>query len=375
MAGVKIVFHLPLLKLGGVAKNAIKLSEKYIEMGHEVVFLVHKFDGEYKSMVPEGVTVENLKVKNIITGITRIHRYFKENNADIIISSRDLYNSCLLFLKKIFKYDFILIATCHTNVIEENKRFSSFKQKVKTKIYMLMSGITYKWADAIIAVSDGVRKAVSKYSHLPVKSIYTIYNPIIDKSFYDEMIQPVELDDFKQDRNHKTIMSAGRLTEQKNFQLLIKAFKRVIETIPTAKLVIFGEGEQRDKLNEIIFELGLVGKVILPGFEKNPIKYMKNADLFVLSSDWEGFGNALAEALATGVAVVSTDCLSGPAEILEGGIYGKLVPVGDEVALASAMIEALNENSTAISVERRITRSQAFAVDTIAKQYLSIVGY
>ena len=133
--------------------------------------------------------------------------------------------------------------------------------------------------------------------------------------------------------------------------------------------MILGEGEERSKLETLVQELGLEKEVSLPGFVDNPHKYMKRAAVFVLSSKWEGFGNVLVEAMALGTPVVSTNCPSGPAEILEGGKHGKLVPIGDERKLARAILESMWAPRC-----QAVSRAKEFNVKEIGDRYASVLG-
>jgi glycosyltransferase involved in cell wall biosynthesis len=164
------------------------------------------------------------------------------------------------------------------------------------------------------------------------------------------------------------ILGVGRLTPAKDFPTLLRAFARVRQ-VRAVRLVILGEGELRGTLEALVRDLGLEDSVSLPGFVQNPYAYMARAKLFVLSSAWEGFGSALVEAMACGLPVVSTDC-GGPSEILEGGMYGRLVPVGDPQALAEAILTALVEPPQADLLR---ARAEDFSVEKIADQYLEVL--
>jgi glycosyltransferase involved in cell wall biosynthesis len=163
------------------------------------------------------------------------------------------------------------------------------------------------------------------------------------------------------------ILGVGRLTVQKDFPTLIRAFARVRQK-RNARLLILGEGELRSELNALVAELGLQADVALPGFVENPFVFMRHASLFVLSSAWEGFGNVLVEAMACGMPVVSTDCPSGPAEILQNGKWGRLVPVGDVQALSEALLATLEE-STHPDVAARAAEC---SVDRAVEGYLRV---
>ena len=165
------------------------------------------------------------------------------------------------------------------------------------------------------------------------------------------------------------ILSVGNLKAVKNQALLIRAFARLAS--PNATLMILGEGALRPELERLATELGVGNRVILPGFQSDPTPFYETANLFVLSSDYEGFGNVIVEALATGTPVVSTDCPSGPSEILEGGKWGRLTPVGDVDALAMAMKTALAEEHDPEALKRR---AADFSPAIAARKYLDALG-
>jgi glycosyltransferase involved in cell wall biosynthesis len=156
---------------------------------------------------------------------------------------------------------------------------------------------------------------------------------------------------------------------QKNHPLLLQAFSRVAK--PGARLMFVGEGAGREDLAALAGELDVADQVIFAGFHSDPTPFYKTADLFVLSSDYEGFGNVIVEAMACGTSVVSTDCPSGPGEILDGGRYGRLVPVGDVHAMARA-IEAGLQDPTPEAV--LLSRARDFAPDKAAARYLELLG-
>jgi glycosyltransferase involved in cell wall biosynthesis len=176
--------------------------------------------------------------------------------------------------------------------------------------------------------------------------------------------------DWLENPDIKVIMGIGRLTYQKDFPTLIKAFARVRQKI-NSRLVILGEGRQRKELEYFINDLGLTDDVQLPGFVTNPYQWLAKSTLFVLSSRWEGSPNALTEALALGIPVVSTDCRSGPREILRGGQLGRLVPVGDVMALSEAIIMTLDDPPSAELLKQSV---QHFKSEGSARGYIEALG-
>jgi glycosyltransferase involved in cell wall biosynthesis len=225
----------------------------------------------------------------------------------------------------------------------------------------------YPLADAVVACSKGVAEDLVQNMKVPRERVHVIYNPT-DPEIEAKAQEPVDHPWFKNSKI-PVILCVARLAPEKDLPTLIRAFSIVRKERP-AKLVILGEGSERAKLEALVKELGLEGDVWMPGFVDNPFKFMKRATVFALSSKFEGFGMVIAEALAVGTPVVSTDCPSGPAEILGGGKWGKLVPVGDYEKLAEAILETI-ENPP--DREKLKERGRDFSLDRIGQQYLQLI--
>jgi len=226
----------------------------------------------------------------------------------------------------------------------------------------------YPWADAIVAVSNGVADDLSLTAGIPRERITTIYNPVVMPELHEKARAALNHPWFAPG-TPPVLLGAGRLVAQKDFTTLIKAFARVRAVRP-ARLMILGEGEQRGSLEGLARELGVSADVTLPGFVLNPFPYMARASVFVLSSAWEGLPGVLIQALACGCPVVSTDCPSGPVEILENGKYGPLVPVGDDEVLAQAILSVLN---TLPDRDRLRAQAAMFSMARAADQYLKVL--
>jgi len=226
----------------------------------------------------------------------------------------------------------------------------------------------YSCAEAVIAISRGVADDLPRAAGVARERVHAIPNPIavdaiaagaraaLDHPWFAPGAPPV-------------LLAVGKLAPQKDFPTLLRAFARV-RAVRVARLVILGEGAERQRLARLARSLEIDSDVALPGFQANPYAWMARASVFVLSSAWEGFSNALAEALACGCPVVSTDCPSGPAEILDGGAFGPLCPVGDAAALAGAILRVL-EAPTAPA--RLRARAATFSVDAAADRYLEVL--
>lgn len=229
----------------------------------------------------------------------------------------------------------------------------------------------YPRADRIVTVSEGVATDLLQRIPLDAKRVVTIYNPVVDDTLRAlAKAQPAcAWLSARAPTDVPVVLAAGRLVPQKDFATLIDAFALLRRTRP-ARLLILGEGDLRETLTSQVARLGLENDVALPGFEPNPISAMRTAQLFVLSSRFEGLPGVLIQAMACGMPVVSTDCPSGPHEVLEGGRWGRLVPVGDATAMAAAMAAALDDRSPP-KVSRR---AEDFSVASAVERYAQELG-
>jgi glycosyltransferase involved in cell wall biosynthesis len=226
--------------------------------------------------------------------------------------------------------------------------------------------VAYRFADKVVAVSEGVAADLIRFGHLPERKVGVIHNPVFEAGL--DRLSGIECPhSWLAAGNPPVILAVGRLHHQKGFDVLLDAFAHVRAQMD-CRLVILGEGEARRRLEARINVLGLVRDVDMPGFSDNPFALMARAGCFVLSSRWEGFPNALVEAMACGAPVVAADCPSGPREIL-GGI-APLVPVGDARALAQAVLETLrNRPSTAPLRER----ARGFSIAAATGRYMALL--
>jgi glycosyltransferase involved in cell wall biosynthesis len=226
----------------------------------------------------------------------------------------------------------------------------------------------YGWADAAIGVSRGISEDLAQHTAIPKARIITIYNPTFTAESLHKAASPLEHPWLTPD-SPPVILGAGRLTTQKDFPTLLRAFARIRKRCP-ARLVILGEGKSRPALIDLATDLGIVQEMMLPGFVDNPFAWMSRSAVFVLSSVWEGFPGVLIEAMACGCPVVSTDCPSGPAEILNGDEYGPLVSMGDDKALAEAVLNTLQEP---LDPAKLRARAAEYSVDRALDRYLEVL--
>ena len=224
-------------------------------------------------------------------------------------------------------------------------------------------------SDHVIAVSNGVRSSVLQATGVSPGRITVIYNPVVEP-YLEKLAERSPDHTWLSDSGSPVILGVGRLVRQKDFPTLLRAFHRVAMN-RSVRLIILGEGSHRTELERLVHNLGLDNLVSLPGYAANPYAFMARASVFALSSRYEGLGNVLIEALACGCPCVSTDCAYGPAEILDDGRVGPLVPVGDDVSLAGA-IESMLDAPPDKKLLRR--RAESFSVAASAARYESIIS-
>ncbi|SOC57470.1 Glycosyltransferase involved in cell wall bisynthesis [Chromohalobacter canadensis] len=328
----RIAVFLPSLAGGGAERVMVTFSNGVADHGVLVDLVVVKAEGAYLADVSPRVRLVELGSSRMLFSLPALVRYLRRERPYALLSALNHANIIALWARK--------LARSKTRVVV-SERNTLTSERFEGLVPRLMR-LSYPSADAIIAISGGLADDLARRMGLPRERIDVVYNPI-NPRLAQLCEEPLTHPWFKSGQP-PVILAVGRLTVQKDYPTLIEAFAEVRKT-QAARLVILGEGELREQLETMVASLGLSADVILLGFVDNPYSWMRQASLFVLSSAWEGFGNVLAEAMACGTPVVSTNCPNGPAEILDNGTWGQLVPVGDVSALARAMVAALSDET------------------------------
>jgi glycosyltransferase involved in cell wall biosynthesis len=359
----KILFYLPKVDFGGAERVIVSLANEFANTGHQVIFVVSNENiCEGISFSPR-IKYRILLSKNPFLNIFRLGSLIRNECPKIAISALDNGNLYLLLSKFLGSKSTKFYATIHSNLSQNSRVENSLKARFAR--YLL--SYLYKIADSIIAVSEGVRDDFNKFYKFKYK-VKVIYNPVVSSEIIDLSNKKLENKSISNSKLLK-IVSVGRFVEAKNFELLIASFALIKTKLPCT-LILVGGGPLYNNYFKLINELSLTEDVIFTGFLSNPYNLMREADLFVLSSSYEGLPTVLIEAMACGTKVVSTDCPSGPREILEDGLWGKLVPVGDKQALADAMYESIMDKNSP-NVKKR---ANDFSVEIAAKKYLEHFG-
>lgn len=352
---------------GGIGRNLVNLSNSFLKFGCQVELLTETRSNRHEKMIRDSVHINTLKTTHAILGVPQFAKYLVTRKPAVILTP--ILRHTILAIKarritgvpsKIFTNIHNTYSMAYAGLSE--KKFSSRIRKFQKY---------YPQCDGRIAVSRGVAEDFSNLTSIPISSIITIYNPIVTEDLLQQAAKPLNHPWFRKGQP-PVILSVGRLEKQKNFPLLIEAFDMLRrEKGINCRLMIVGEGSQKNILVERVWRSPFKEDICLHGYSDNPFSLMRGSSIMVLSSSWEGFGNVLVEAMAVGTPVLSTDCPHGPMEILEDGKFGTLVPPGDPAALAMAI---LNDLRNPRLPEMLKVAAAKFEAGTIARSYLKIFG-
>jgi glycosyltransferase involved in cell wall biosynthesis len=324
--------------------------------GRNVDLVLVKAQGEFLREIPHAVRLIDLNSPSVASAIPAMVRYFRKEAPAAVLTALTHMNVAVAMARWLARSKARLVLSERNQISLRAAAERAWRQKL---VYASVR-FAYPLADAVTAVSRGVADDVLQFTRVKPQKIRVIYNPAFGDDLIERSREPLDHPWFAEDQP-PVILAVGRLHHQKGFDVLLNAFSAVLAEKPS-RLIILGEGHQRERLERQAQELGIASFVQFPGFVKNPYAYMSRAALFVLSSRWEGLPGVLIEAMACGCAVVATDCPSGPAEIIENAMQGAIVPVEDPGALATAMRQALN-TPRGRGVDRARKFSTASAVD------------
>ncbi len=347
---------------GGAERVMVTLAAGFAERGVDVDLVLVKAEGEYLDMAPEGVRVIDLDSRRTLTAVPRFLRYVRRERPAALLSTLTASDAAALLAK-------LLHGRRLRVVVRQAISFSSAleDEEFRTRQYMRLVRLLMPLADAIVAGSEGVASDLRARVPRAAGKIVTIHNPVVGPGLAEQAAEAVEHPWFGD--GEPVVLAAGRLAPQKDYPTLLRAFAEVARS-RSARLVILGQGPERESLLELAARLGIEDRFDLPGFDVNPFRYMARASVFVLSSRYEGFPNVLAQAMACGAPVVSTDCRSGPSEMLEGGKWGRLVPVGDWRAMARAIEATLDDPMPAEALR---ARASVYSVEASVERYLEVL--
>ena len=378
---LRIALVVPHLTHGGADLVVLNLARGLTERGYRVDILLLKKLNTLEEQIPPkarwfvleqkrihgfrdrahltrrfGFRILKLLRTDLLGDARSLAAYIDEEQWDCILPSLPGAKSAALLALPFTRLNPVVIPTVHNVLMNTGRRFR--------KLYAIL----FPTADRVVGVSEGVADNLALTLELPRERISRIYNPVVSTDITD-LARAVPEHPWMSDDDPPVILGAGRLARAKDFPTLLRAFGQVSRN-RDARLIILGEGRWRKRLEKMIHKLGIQESVSLPGWVSNPYAFMNRASLFVLSSRYEGLANVLIEALACGCPCVSTNCPAGPAEILDNGRFGPLVPVGDDSALAEAMERVLDSPP-----EKKVlmARAQEFSFEASVDQYERII--
>ena len=362
-AKMKICVITPRFTLSGVPLAQIRFARALQAKGHEVDLIIGYVDPEYDLPANLDVNIIHLNQPKVRGMLFPVRNYLKNMKPDVVFSAEDHLNMVVLLAA---------ISTGSKAKISGSSRvtpFDTYSDTPFTKRWFLKQLVrAVNWrANALTCVSKDM---VGQYRLVFKSSPHVdIYNIVDDKASRKKSKEPVDHKWLQQDAD-PVIIAAGRLARWKGFSDLIRAVS-LIPKERNARLIILGDGPQRPELEALVENLGLKDSVDLPGYVNNPLKYFSKSKVFVLSSLVEGLPNVLVEAMMCGCTPVSTDCPTGPREVLNNGKYGYLVPVGNPEELAIGIERALDLPISASLLEEAV---QPFEESAVINRHFEVLG-
>lgn len=350
---------------GGVERMVLNLVNTFAQRGLRVHLLLIKSRSRHLNEVHPDVQVIELGSRHTATSLLPLSRYLRRYRPARMLVAKDRAGRMAVVARALARTQTHIVLRLGTNLSAALQHRSRLRRYFR----QLPMRLLYPLLDRVIAVSDGVGRDTLAITGIDPAKVSVVRNPVITQRLFSQAKQPSPHPWFDEP-SIPVILGAGRLTLQKDFSTLIRAFAR-LRKAHRCRLIILGDGRLKEKLLSLAAELGVGEDLDLPGFRKNPYAYMARSALFVLSSRWEGSPNVLTEALALGRPVVATDCPSGPAEILQDGSVAPLVPVGDWQSLSAAMAQVLNDPPDS---DRLRDAVREYRAETSAEHYLEILG-
>lgn len=359
----RITVFLSSLRTGGAERAMLTFCVEASRQGHQVELVVSKAGGNLQMLVPSEIPVVNLDCSHTRQALVKLAFHLRATRPNALFTTVRNANIIGICAAKLSHLDIPVV------VRESSAPLSSPKKSLVDTFTNLLVPLTYSRARGIIAVSDGVARELRSMSRSLERRVTVIPTPVISSDTLAQADLPI---------NHPwltkpeapVIVCAARIERYKGYDTLISAFQQLRQTT-NVKLLILGNGSYQAEIKRRIAELKCSNDINLLGFVTNPFPYMKRAHALVLASEYEGLPNVLIQALAFGTPVVSTDCKSGPAEILCHGKYGQLVPVGDAPALAQALAEAIRKPR---QLEAQKYVRAKYSAERATVEYLALAG-
>lgn len=361
---MKITIVLPDLRGGGVERIRLVLAKEFVQRGHRVEFALMQMRGELLAEAEAHFPVHDLGCERIRNLPLALAHYMRHHRPDALLAAMWPMTVLVPLAAVLSGHACPVVVSEHNTLSEQYKSWG----RLHRGILRLSTACGYRVAKACVTVSEGVASDLATLSGVKKHHFRVINNPVPRRPIPSQE-KMVEADSLWGVPGGSRVLSVGSLKGQKNLGLLLRSFAQLKRH--EARLMLVGDGDEEERLRLLSRDLGIEDQVIFAGFHNDPTPFYLTADLFVLSSCYEGFGNVIVEAMLSGIPVVSTNCPFGPAEILSNGEYGTLVPVNDEVALTAAIMASLESDHDS---ERLKTRAASFSPSVAARKYLELLA-
>lgn len=348
---------------GGAEAVAVTLANEMRDMGYDIHVVLVQREGPNLSRLSPDIPVHVLGGRTALAALA-LSQWIAQNRPDVLISHLTHMNVAALIATRLAG------GATRTMLVEHNQMDANFRKtsSLSVRLAYVTARFLYPLASHVVCVSSGVATSVVKFARLSGENIRVVSNAVVQTDFRSRASEPPP-HAWLRERPAPIFSACGRLVEQKGFDTLLEAFALVRASRDT-RLIILGDGPLKEPLQEQARSLGIEASVDFVGFHANALSFMSHADVFVLSSNWEGMPTVLIEALALGLPIVATDCHSGPRELLDDGALGILTPVGDAEALARGMLLSLSSSNLAAAQRARVAPYHARAAATA---YLNLI--
>jgi len=364
----RVTFFLVDLYRGGGERVSLDLMRGFLERGYRIDLILMKKEGPYLEQLPKEVRVITFGTSRLFGTLPKLITYLKKDKPEALISIMRHMHLISVWAKMFarVKTKVILRVGIPFNV-------PNTKSNLREWLLPVLSKIFYKKADAVVAVSADIAEDLKERLSIPEDKMHVIHNPKFLEEIREKAQKPVD-EPWLQNKDVPVVIAMGRLAPQKGFDLLVRAVAKISKK-RNVRLIILGEGGEKDNLLKIAKENGLSYHIKIVSFQKNPYALLAKSDVFALSSRFEGMPNALIEALACGLPVVATDCVSGPKEIIGAeDTYGLLVKTEDVDALVHGIEQILNDETLReLYRKKALIRAEDFSHDLILKQYVDLI--
>lgn len=356
---MRILFVLPRMVSGGVERVTISLIRGFQHEGRDCALALRRAHGEFLDEARSLCVVHEIAAGGRHQFVPNLARLIRTWQPTHVVTAFDDVGALTWLAMRMARRRPCWVHGVHNTHAPITTRKGALG-KPRYWLDNRVASFVYRHADAVVAVSEGVRNEILEWFHVASNRVTAIYNPVVPDDQLRDVPEP------RHDPSEPfTIVAIGRLTRQKGFDVLIEAMRDVPQPW---RLDIWGEGDERSNLKQLIARFGLESTIHLRGYATDPYVVLRSADLFVLPSRWEGFGNVLAEALACQCQIVATDCPHGPSEILLSGKLGRLVPVEDPSLLAAGIRDGIGKSAT-IAPHLLLDRAREFTQSTAAKKW------